>query len=162
MVTYTEARDALERRMEAVAEAFPTLYPGVQPPKVYTGFPVTEPPFYIAIDEIADTAATSGAASMGHARVEFTIHVWCFAQHTKQKVAADTLMAYVDATFKAVLADQRLDMTVDNSFPEIEAAGTSADSSKRYTAAASVAVNCSVFSQCPADLMAVVMASNQS
>lgn len=162
MVTYVEARDVLARRLKAVFSAFGTLYPGIQAPKVYTGFPVEEPPFYVAVDEIADTAASSGAASMGHARIDFTIHVWCFAKHMRQETAADTLMAYVDAVFKAVLADQRLDMTVDNSFPEIEAAGTSADSSKRYTAAASVGVACSVFSQCPADLMAVVMASNQS
>ena len=73
---------------------------------------------------------------------------------------ANTLLAYVDAVFKAVLADQRLNGAVDNSFPEIETAGTSADSSKRYTAAASVAVECHVFSQCPAELMEVVNESN--
>lgn len=98
---------------------------------------------------------------MGHARIDFTVHVWCFARHTKQEVAADTLMAYIDAVFKAVLADQRLNMAVDNSFPEIETAGTAADGSKRYTAAASVAVKCHVFSQCPAALMEVVNASNE-
>lgn len=161
MVTYIEARDNLAKRLKAVFGAFETLYPGVQAPKVYTGFPVEEPPFYVAVDEIADTAASSGAASMGHARIDFTIHVWCFARHMKQQVAADTLMAYVDAVFKAVLADQRLNMAVDNSFPEIEAAGTSTDSSKRYMAAASIGVACSVFSQCPAELMEVVNASNE-
>ncbi len=162
MVTFSQARNVLRNRLAAVfaAEAFGNLYPDVQAPKVYQGFPVDEPPFYVAVDEIVDTAQSSGAASMGHARIDFTVHVWCFARHSKQEVAADTLMAYVDAVFKAVLADQRLNMAVDNSFPEIETAGTAADSSKRYTAAASVAVQCHVFSQCPAELMEVVNASN--
>ena len=161
MVRFTQARDVLKARLDAVfAVAFPSLYAGVHEPKVYQGFPVSEPPFYVAVDEIVDTAQSSGAASMGHARIDFTIHVWCFAKHTVQEVAADTLMAYVDAVFCAVLADQRLNGAVDNCFPEIENAGTAADSSKRYTAAASVAVNCSVFSQCPAELMEVVNASN--
>lgn len=157
MVTFSEARDALHKRLEAVFAAH--LY-AVQEPKVYLGFPVNEPPFYVAVDEIADVAASSGAASMGHARIDFTLHVWCLARHADLKTASDTLLAYVDAVFKAVLADQRLNGTVDNSFPSIETAGTSADSSKRYTAAASVAVECSVFSQCPKELMEVVNASN--
>lgn len=161
MVTFNRTRDVLRKRLDAVVAAFGTLYPEVQVPKVYTGFPVDEPPFYIAVDEIVDTAQSSGAASMGHARIDFTVHVWCFARHAKQETAADTLMAYVDAVFKSVLADQRLNMTVDNSFPEIETAGTAADSSKRYTAAASVAIQCHVFSQCPAKMMEVVNASNQ-
>lgn len=163
MVTFSEARDVLKNRLDAVfaSEAFGGLYPGVQVPKIYQGFPINEPPFYIAVDEIIDAAASSGAASMGHARVDFTLHVWCFARHTSQETAADTLLAYVDAVFKAVLADQRLNGTVDNSFPEIEAAGTSADGSKRYAAAASVAVSCHVFSQCPAELTEVVNESNQ-
>lgn len=163
MVTFSEARNVLKERLARVfsADTFGSLYPDVQAPKVIQGFPVDEPPFYVAVDEIVDTAQSSGAASMGHARIDFTLHVWCFARHTKQEVAADTLMAYVDAVFKSVLADQRLGMTVDNSFPEIETAGTAADSSKRYTAAASVAVQCHVFSQCPAEIMEVVNASNQ-
>ena len=162
MVSFVQARDVLKARLDAVfAVAFPSLYAGVQQPKVCQGFPSNEPPFYVAVDEIVDTAQSSGAASMGHARIDFTIHVWCFARHTVQEVAADTLMSYVDAVFKAVLADQRLNGTVDNSFPEIETAGTSADSSKRYIAAASIAVNCNVFSQCPAELLEVVNASNQ-
>lgn len=162
MVTFSDARDVLKNRLDAVfaSEAFGGLYPDVQVPKVYQGFPTNEPPFYIAVDEIIDTAASSGAASMGHARIDFTLHVWCFARHTSQETAANALLAYVDAVFKAILADQRLNFTVDNSFPSIENAGTAADSSKRYTAAASVAVECSVFSQCPAELMEVVNASN--
>lgn len=162
MVSFMQARDVLKARLDAVfSVAFPQLYPAVQAPKVYQGFPTSEPPFYVAVDEIVDTAQSSGAASMGHARIDFTIHVWCFARHTSQEVAADTLLSYTDAVFKAVLADQRLNGAVDNCFPEIENAGTSADSSKRYVAAASVAVNCHVFSQCPAEIMEVVNASNQ-
>ncbi len=163
MVTFSQTRNVLKNRLSAVfaAETFASLYPDVQAPRVYQGFPVDEPPFYVAVDEIVDTAQSSGAASMGHARIDFTVHVWCFARHVKQEVAADTLMAYVDAVFKAVLADQRLNMSVDNSFPEIETAGTAADSSKRYTAAASIAVQCHVFSQCPQELMEVVNESNQ-
>lgn len=162
MVTFADARDVLKNRLEAVfaEETFGELYPGIQAPKVYRGFPVEEPPFYVAVDEIIDTAQSSGAASMGHARIDFTLRVWCFARHVKQEVAADTLLSYVDAVFMAVLADQRLSMTVDNGFPEIETAGTAADGSKRYAAAASIAVQCHVFSQCPARIMEVVNASN--
>lgn len=162
MVTFTQARDVLRKRLGSVfGSAFTTMHPGVQAPKVYQGFPPNEPPFYVAVDEIIDTAASSGAASMGHARIDFTVHVWCFARHANQETAANTLLAYVDTVFKAVLADQRLNGAVDNSFPEIETAGTSADSSKRYIAAASVAVACHVFSQCPAELMEVVNEGNQ-
>lgn len=162
-VSFIDARDVLKSRLEAVfaSSAFASLYPDVQAPKVYQGFPVNEPPFYVAVDEIADTASSNGAATMGHARIDFVIRVWCFARHTNQETAADTLNSYVDAVFKSVLADQRLNFTVDNSFPEIDAAGTSADSSKRYMASAAIAVNCQVFSQCPAELMEVVNESNQ-
>ena len=162
MVTFAQARDVLKNRLDAVfsSGAFVEIY-GVQAPKVYQGFPVNEPPFYVAVDEIIDTATTVGAVTMGHAQVDFTLRVWAFAQHVNQETAANTLLAYVDAVFKAVCADQRLNFTVDNSFPEIETAGTAADSSKRYTAAASIAVRCGVFSQCPAELMEVVNESNQ-
>ncbi|MDD7369719.1 MAG: hypothetical protein SOW20_04560 [Berryella intestinalis] len=153
----------MKSRLDALfgSETFASLYPDTQRPKVYLGFPTNEPPFYVAIDEVIDTAASSGAASMGHARIDFSVRVWCFARHAKQETASDTLLAYTDAVFKAVLADQRLNGAVDNSFPEIETAGTAADSSKRYTAAASIAVACHVYSQCPAELMEVVNESNQ-
>lgn len=162
-VSFIDARDVLKTRLEAVfaSSAFSTLYPSVQAPKVYRGFPVNEPPFYVAVDEIIDSAQSDGAATMGHARIDFTVMVWCFARHTSQETAANTLLAYEDAVFKSVLADPQLNFAVDNSFPEIVTAGTSADSSKRYTAAASIAVQCSVFSQCPQELMEVVNASNQ-
>ena len=161
MVAFAAARDVLKKRLEAVfsSSAFVELY-GSAEPKVYQGFPVNEPPFYVAVDEIVDTATTTGAVTMGHAQIDFTVHVWCCARHAEQGVAADTLLDYIDAVFKAVLADQRLNFTVDNSFPEIEAAGTAADNTKRYIAAATIAVRCSVFSQCPAELLEVVHESN--
>lgn len=162
MVAFTAARDVLYKRLEAVfaSATFADLYE-VQAPKVYLGYPVNEPPFYCAVDEIVDTASTTGAASMGHARIDFKMHVWLFARHTSLETASNTLNAYVDAVFKSVLADQRLNYTVDNSFPEIEMAGTSADNSKRYIAAAAVGINCHVFSQCPAELLEVVHESNE-
>lgn len=162
MVTFADARDVLAKRLEAIfgSEAFGELYE-VTAPKVYTGFPVNEPPFYVAVDEVVDTAETDGAVTMGHAKWDFTITVWAFAQHKEQKTVADTLLSYTDAIFKAVLADPQLNMTVDNSFPSIETAGTAADSSKRYMGAASVSVRCTVYSKCPAELIALVDAANQ-
>lgn len=163
MVTdYKFARDVLKERLDAVfaSEAFGVLYPGAKRPKTFLGFPVTEPPFYAAVDEIVDAAATSGGASMGHAQVDFTLRVWLCAQHADLAAASDTLLAYIDAVFGSVMADPQLCGSVDNAFPTIETAGTAADSSKRYIAAASVAVACTVWSACPASLAEVVAASN--
>ena len=165
MVTdYIRARNVLRKRLESVfdPEAFGVLYPGAKPPKVFLGFPVTEPPFYVAVDEIVDASETSGGVSMGHARVDFTIRAWICAQHTDLETASNALLAYTDAIFGSIMADPQLCGTVDNSFPSIEAAGTSADSSKRYIAAASIAVACSVYSACPAQLAATVAASNEA
>lgn len=153
-----EARDVLHRRLVAVfaSEEFGQLWPGVAAPKVYLGFPVNEPPFYVAVDEVTEAVSTTGAASMGHVEVQFTLRVWAFAQHADLQTAADTMLAYVEAVMMAVCADHRLCWTVDNAFPSVDAAGTAADSSKRYNAAASVQVRCTVFSQCPAALRKVV------
>lgn len=156
MVTFKAARDELYRRMAKVAEGFGELYPGVQAPKVYDGFPTSEPPFYIAVDSIVDTATMGGRAVPGAGQLDFTVHVMCFARHSDQATASATLLAYVDAVFNAVMADQRLRMTVDNSFPSIEAAGVSGDSSKYHMAAASVGVQCSVFAKCPQKFREVV------
>lgn len=142
--------------MEKVAESFGDLYPGVQAPKVFDGFPTSEPPFYIAVDSIVDTAAMGGKAVPDAGQLDFTIHVLCFARHADLATASATLLAYVDAVFNAVMADQRLAMSVDNSFPSVEAAGTSPDSSKYHMAAASVGVQCSVFSKCPQRFREVV------
>ena len=160
MVTFAEARDALVRRLEAVFATLGSMSPGTQRPKVTCGFPSTEPPFYVAVDEVCDTAETSGAVTMGHAQWDFTIRVWAFAQHTSQKAAADTLLSYEHAVFMAVLADPQLDGTVDMAMPSVESAGTAADSSRRYTAAASIAVRCTVYSQCPQEILEVVHATN--
>ena len=164
MVSYAGARDVLKARLDAVFadEAFARLYPGAKAPKVFLGFPVTEPPFYAAVDEIADASAASGSASMGHAQIDFSLHVWLCAQHSDLKTASDTLMAYVDAVFCAVMADPQLCGTVDNCLPSIDTAGTAADGSKRYIAAASVAVACSVWSACPAAIAQAVEESNQA
>lgn len=156
MVTFLAARDELYRRMAKVGESFGELYPGVQEPKVYDGFPSSEPPFYIAVDSIVDTAAMGGQATNGAGQLDFTVHVMCFARHADRSTAAGTLLSYVDAVFNAVMADQRLARTVDISFPSIEAAGTSPDSSKYHMAAASVGVQCTVFSKCPQRFREVV------
>ena len=102
------------------------------------------------MDEIVDTASTEGAASMGHAKVAFELNVFLCAIHRDLLTASDTLLSYIDAVFSSVLADHTLDMTVDNSFPAVGMAGTSADSSKRYIAAANVTVSCEIASVCPA------------
>lgn len=165
MVTdYAGARDVLHRRLERIfePESFGGAYPNAKAPKVYLGFPVTEPPFYAAVDEIVEAAATSGGVSMGHAEVGFTLHVWLCAQHADLKTAADTLLAYIDAIFGAVMADPQLCGKVDSAFTSIETAGTAADSSKRYIAAASVAVACTVYSACPASIARAVAESNQA
>lgn len=164
MVTdYVRARDVLKERLEAVfdPEAFGRLYPGAKEPRVFLGFPVTEPPFYAAVDEIVDASATSGAVTMGHAQVDFTLRVWLCAQHTDLAEAANTLLAYIDAVFGSTMADPQLCGTVDGAFPVVETAGTAADSSRRYIAAASVAIQCSVYSACPAQLYQTVRASNE-
>lgn len=163
MVTgYARARDVLKARLEALFEssAFSGLYPGAKVPRVFLGFPATEPPFYAAVDEIVDAAETSGAVSMGHAEVSFTLHVWLCAQHTSLETASNTLLAYIDTVFGSVMADQQLCGTVDNAFCRLESAGTAADSSRRYIAAAAVGVKCTVYSQCPAQVAQAVAESN--
>lgn len=165
MVTdYVKARNVLKERLEAVfaPEAFATLYPGAKEPRVFLGFPVTEPPFYAAVDEIIDASATSGGVTMGHAQVDFTLRVWLCVQHTDLETAANTMLAYIDAVFGSTMADPQLCGTVDGAFPAIETAGTATDSSKRYIAAASVAIQCSVYSACPAQLYQTVKASNEA
>ena len=141
-----QARDVLYERLKKV---FAKL-DGCQKPEVCRGFPTNEPPFYVAVDEIVDTATTEGAASMGHAKVAFELNVFLCAVHRELLVASNTLLAYIDAVFSSVLADHTLGMTVDNSFPAVSMAGTSADSSKRYIAAANVTVSCEIASACPA------------
>ncbi len=161
VVNWSRARDVLKHRLDAVfGDAFATLYPDVRAPKVYLGFPASEPPFYAAVDEIVDTAEAGGGATMGHDAVSFTLRVWLCAQHADLKTASDTLHAYEDAVFGSIMADPQLCTSVDNAFPSIETSGTAADGSKRYIAAASMAINCSVWAECPAALISVVDEAN--
>ena len=164
VIPAAKARDELKRRLDLVlAEgSIEELYPGAKAPKVYLGFPVNEPPFYAAVDEIVDAAETSSAASMGHAQVSFDLHVWLCARHTDLKAASDCLLAYIDAVFACVMADHTLGMAVDNAMPSVETAGTAADSSKRYIAAASVRVSCTVASACPAYIREAINAQGDS
>lgn len=164
MVTVVNARDALLRRMEAVfsEENFGELFPDYEHPKVTLGFPTNESPFYVAVDEIAEPINMEGAVSMGHASLDFTLHVWVFARHKDLGKAADTLLAYIMTVLFSVLADQCLDYTVDNSFPRVDGAGTAADTSKRYQAAASIAINCSVGSVCPDKIKEIVDETNRN
>lgn len=154
MVAAIQARDALHERLEALfaSEAFASLYPGAEVPKVYLGFPTSEPPFYVAVDEIVDTQTTSGAVSMGQVKLEFELGVWLSASHTKLETASNTLLSYMDAVIKAVAADHTLNMSVSNSFANVESAGTAATSSKQYIAAANMSVRCTVDTVCPKEI----------
>lgn len=156
MVTFVEARDELNRRLAKVADGWGDLYPGVQAPAVFKGFPASEPPFYIAVDDVVTAASTDGKSTTGHATYEFTLRVLCFARHADRERASNAVMSYVDSVFGAVMADQRLGGAVDNSFPSVDSAGTSPDSSKYWMAAASVEVRCTVFAKCPREFREVV------
>lgn len=157
VIPSTAVRDVLYERLRAVfsSTAFRDLY-AVKEPAVSLGFPASEPPFYVAVDEICDTAQTSGATSTQCAGVSFTVHVWCFAEHRELKVAADTLMAYVDVVIASVVADHTLGMSVDNAMASILAAGTAANGSKRHSAAATVDITCETRSACPKEIKEVI------
>lgn len=141
-----QARDELYKRLDRV---FGRL-DGFQRPEVHKGFPTNEPPFYVAVDEIIDVATTEGAASMGHAKVSFELNVFLCAVHRDLMTASNTLLSYIDVVFSSVLADHTLGGHIDNSMPRINTAGTAADTSKRYIAAADITIECSVASVCPA------------
>ena len=162
VIDWISARNLLKHRMEAVfdASAFDALYPGVKAPKVYLGFPTSEPPFYCAVDTIVDTASSQDAATMGHMGVNFTLRIWICAKHTSEAVANDTLLSYLDAVFGAVMVDQRLCGTVDIAKPEVESAGTAATSDRQYIAAAEIAIRCERWSACPASLQELVAEDN--
>ncbi len=163
VIPASEARDVLHKRLEAVfSKENLAKFSDAQAPKVNLGFPVNEPPFYVAVDEIIDTANTDGAASMGHAEVSFNLNVWVCATHKDLKTAADAVIAYISTIFAAVLADQQLNNTVDNAFPSLRDAGTGADSSKRYVAAAKVVIACKVGSVCPSEIKEIVDAANRN
>lgn len=157
MVAATNARNVLIGRVQKAVAKWDELYPGIQAPKACDGFPASEPPFYIAVDSIAASANVTKESTIGAGRWEFTVNVVCFARHTDQLVASETLMAYTDCVMRCVMADQTLDRTVDNAFPSLDAAGTAADTSKRTLAAATVSVRCSVFSVCPKEFKEAVL-----
>lgn len=155
------ARDALRHRLEAVFDAWGDLCPGVSAPRVTNGFPVDEPPCYVAVDTITDNPSTAGAATMGHVELQFDLNVWLMATNADLQRASDALTAYQSAVFAAVLADQSLGRTVDWSMPKAVTGGTAADGSKRYIAACKVAVTCGVGSVCPAEIKEIVDAANR-
>lgn len=157
VVPFIKARDVLYERLKTVfsSDVFVELY-GCEKPSVTRGFPLNEPHFYVAVDEIVDEPQTDGAVSMGHAGLTFNINVYLYAQHSDLIVAANTLMSYIHAVFLSVIADQRLNGTVDNAFPRVTTSGTAADSSKRYIAAAGLSIQCQIFSQCPAQIKELI------
>lgn len=155
-----QARDELFKRLGLVfGDSFESFYK-TQKPDVFLGNPVNEPPFYVSVDEIIDTASTDGAASMGHAKVSFELNVFLCAINRDLITASNTLLTYIDAVFASVLADQTLNSNVDNAFPRINSAGTAADSSKRYIAAANVVISCEVGSACPAYIRELINGTN--
>lgn len=158
MVGFAAARDEVYRRLCAVfgSMAFANLYGDVERPKVFRGFPTTEPPFYVAVDEIASDVRATGSASMWHAEYEFGIKVYLFAQHVDLLTASNTMLAYLDAAMAAILADATLGGTVDNALPAVDTEGTAADSSRRYMAAAQMTVACRVYSACPAEIVEAI------
>lgn len=157
MIPATSVRDVLHERLRAVFSSDTMLAAlDVRAPVVSKGFPVSEPPFYVAVDEICDTAQTSGATSMASATVDFTVHVWCFAEHRDLKTAADTLMAYVGVVFAAVIADRTIGGNVTSALPSIREAGTASNGSKRYCASAVVDVACSVSPSCPREIKEII------
>ncbi len=159
-----QARDALLARLEALfrPDVLQGLCPSVKAPSVHLGIPVNEPPFYVAVDEVPDSVESSGAASMGHAEVSFDVHVWVQASMKDRERAAAALVSYIDVAVAAVLADQSLDMSVDNAFPSVSLAGVAADDSRRYLAAGCVDIHCTVGSSCPAKVMEVVNETNRN
>lgn len=151
-----EARDVLFERLTTVFSKFDELYPDLKAPKVFEGFPVTEPPFYVAVDEIAEPVSTTGAVTGGHDDFSFSLHVWLFARHKDLKMASSCLLAYIETVIASVMADPQLDRTVDTANSSVDGAGTAADSENRYIAAATVSVNCTRFSYCPKEIREIV------
>lgn len=156
-----EARDVLYSRLTKVFGRFPDLHPDLKQPKVFKGFPVTEPPFYVAVDEIAEPVATTGAVTGGHDDVTFGLHVWLFAKHSDLEVASSCLLAYIETVIASVMADPQLCRTVDNAVSAVDSAGTAAESDNRYIAAASITVECRRFSYCPREIREIVLSTKE-
>lgn len=163
MIPAEAARDVLHERLEALfsRETFAQIS-DVQAPKVFLGFPVDEPQFYVAVDDLPDTATTTGAASMGHAEFTFSLTVYMCAIGPTRAKASGTVLSYMATVFAAVLADQQLNFTVENAFPRVKAAGSAPDSSKSYIAAIDLAIECSVGSVCPAKIKEIINELNRN
>lgn len=156
--SFIRSRDALYYRLNAVFDEFYSLYPDMQPPKLFKGFPVGEPPFYVAVDEIVPSATSAGAASIGQDALTWTLGVWVFAKHVNLITASDTLLTYIDTVFSVVAADPSLGRTVDNAFPAIEVIGTSRDSGNYYISAAQLSIECSAGATCPMEIRQIIKA----
>lgn len=163
MVDIKAARNNLYERTKAVFsdECFGSLFPGMTVPDVFLGFPVNEPPFYIAVDEIPEGITADPAASMGHAEVTFELGIWLCTSNRDLLTVADSLIDYECTIIDAICADQTLGRTVDNAFPRVSDTGTAANSSKRYIGAANITVTCSKFSNCPNQIKESVDAVNR-
>lgn len=154
--SFVRSRDELHDRLEAVLEAFGDMHPDVPSPKLYKGFPVGEPPFYVAVDEIIPSASGTGAASIGQDTITWTLGVWVFAKHSNLLTVSDALLTYIETVFATVLADPSLGRTVDNAFPAIEVIGTASDSGKYYIASAQLSIECRAEATCPPEIRQIV------
>ncbi len=155
------ARDVLEARLRHVLS--PEVlgrFSSAQAPKVVLGFPTDEPPFYVAVDEVPEGIEASGGATVGHLGMSFPLRVWLFASHRRLKTASDALIDYATVAMASVLADQQLDGTVDKAVPSLSGTATGADSSRRYIAAGTLTIQCTVSSVCPAEIKEAVIESN--
>lgn len=163
MVDIKAARNNLHERVKAVFsdECFGALFPGMTIPDVFLGFPVNEPPFYVAIDEIPENTSAGAAVSMGHSEITFDLGIWICASNRELLTVADSLIDYEGVIIDAICADQTLGRTVDNAFPRVTNTGTAANSSKRYIGAANITVACSKFSNCPNQIKEIVDAVNR-
>ena len=149
------ARDALERRLESFfgCDAFPSLFPAaVKAPAVSVGFPVNEPPFYVAVDEIVDDLQPGKGATCGQVAVKFRITVYACARNSDLLKAADTAASYAHAAIMCVLADQTLGGSVDHAVPSIAGGGTAADGDRKYIATEVVSVECDAWAVCPQEV----------
>ena len=146
-----ESRDALARRVRAVFDekAFGATFGDMQPPDVFDGFPVNEPPFYVAVDEMATAISTDAGATTAARGMAFSLRVWCLAKHRGLSDASDTVSAYVQQIMWMLSADHTLGMTVDAASASVDDLGTGATPDRQYIAAACVVIECKVYSMCP-------------
>lgn len=154
--SFARSRNELFRHLEAALSVFDQVYPDMQAPKLFLGFPVSETPFYIAVDEIVPSASAVGAASIGQDTVTWTLGVWLFSKHMNLLTASETLLAYEELVFSAVSADPTLGRTVDNSFAAIEVTGTARDSGNYYVASTQISVECRAEATCPPEIRQVI------